>query len=107
MRAASKVGTTTRPPFRRIAWSFLALAVLVGLALLVLELAGARECTVVLSGGAPPVDRHGFESAVALGGLYTVVWLAAVALAPPLAMAALVLLVVGLVARRAPAILSF
>lgn len=80
-------------PFRRAAWAFLAIALVCLVGLGMLELLGARECTVVLSGGTP--DGRPFEIAALLGGSYTVAWLAAVALAPPLAMAGLVLLALG------------
>ena len=90
---------TAARPFRRSAWAFLALALVCLVVLGTLELLGARECTVVLSGGTP--DGRPFEIAALMGGFYTVAWLAAVALAPPFAMAGLVLVALGLGRRRA------
>lgn len=95
---ALDVRRASPPPFRRAAWAALAAAALLAIGLALLELAGARDCTVVLSGGAPP--GRSMELAALLGGLYTVAWLATVTLAPPLGFTAATLWALGHVSRR-------
>jgi hypothetical protein len=84
---------------RRSSLRLLLVAALISALYLVCELAGLREMTAVVSGAVPDAGSNR-EVAVLLGAIYAASYLAFVLLAPPLALAAVLLALWDGIGRR-------